>query len=628
MANIKRGNLFDVRKQITDALNTLDVKIGSAINWLNSPLELLTCELAGTGPIGPDWPIVLAQDIPWVQKTTAGDNPPTISNGVITIQHDGNYLVSAGCAIDTGGANDALLQILLNGSPVGVPAGAHQSGGSGGEAFQPIASFEGFMKNGDTITMRAVTADPNTTLIQIASGLSVVSLRPGPIGPTGPAGPPGPKGDQGVEGQPGTPGTMGPAGPKGDTGDQGPVGPDGAQGADGADGAIGPKGDKGDTGADGPAGGPQGPQGPQGADGAQGPQGEIGPVGPEGAPGQQGWPGQDGAPGSQGVKGDTGDTGPAGADGAIGPQGGIGPQGPQGADGPQGIVGDPGPKGDDGADGLAANWLYRNISFTALVNSAYAIDTTNGARTTTLPAAPQVDQWVWIKDVGGNCATLNQTINRNGKTIDGVAENMLIDVDFSDVMLMWNGTTWAINPDAIGTTGPQGNPGLDGSNGSNGAQGIQGIQGPQGPQGIPGVDGAPGSTDIELLTPPAVGEYQGQILRVLAGIALNQYDVVYLDSDTTRGMDANKTTDSTAFPAVGVVLAAAALNQPVDILINGWIRVTTTLTAERTVYMSSTSGGMTTTVPTTVNRYAKIVGWSGSNNILWVSPQLNTVQIK
>lgn len=56
------------------------------------------------------------------------------------------------------------------------------------------------------------------------------------------------------------------------------------------------------------------------------------------------------------------------------------------------------------------------------------VDVTAGAVTLTLPAAPVIsDQPINVMHVGGNIATFPITIERNGKLIMGVAENMTVD---------------------------------------------------------------------------------------------------------------------------------------------------------------------------------------------------------
>ena len=98
-----------------------------------------------------------------------------------------------------------------------------------------------------------------------------------------------------------------------------------------------------------------GPQGPQGNIGAQGPQGSTGPQGDtgfDGVQGNQGFQGVIGAQGSQGAQGTQGFQGVIGAQGAQGFQGVVGVQGSQGAQGFQGFQGVIGAQGTQGFQGV------------------------------------------------------------------------------------------------------------------------------------------------------------------------------------------------------------------------------------------------------------------------------------
>ena len=72
------------------------------------------------------------------------------------------------------------------------------------------------------------------------------------------------------------------------------------------------------------------------------------------------------------------------------------------------------------------------------VRSRYCVDTSGGAFTLTLPASPAADDWVWIVDTGGACATLNLTIGRNGSLIMGLSEDMTLDSNNASVLLIYH----------------------------------------------------------------------------------------------------------------------------------------------------------------------------------------------
>jgi hypothetical protein len=160
--------------------------------------------------------------------------------------------------------------------------------------------------------------------------------------------------------------------------------------------------------------------------------------------------GATGPTGPQGGTGATGPTGPQGIVGPTGPQGGTGATGPTGpvstVPGPTGPTGATGPTGPTGASGSAFtfNAVTGNTAASG-DNQYYAVDTDAGAFTVTLPASPTGGTTLRIGDKEGNAAANNITIARNGNTIDEVADNLVIDVDFAHVDLRYDGTSdWEI----------------------------------------------------------------------------------------------------------------------------------------------------------------------------------------
>jgi len=183
----------------------------------------------------------------------------------------------------------------------------------------------------------------------------------------------------------------------------------------------------------------------------------IGPIGPQGPQGPQG------VTGPQGPQGPQGATGAAGAAGAAGPQG---PQGPQGATGPTGPL---------------TPYSVKTANYTAVSKDYIAANTIGGAWTLTLPASPSSGDFVVIADAG-NFNTVNLTIARNGSTIEGISNDVLLDVSTVIVTFLYDGVTWQVFS-SMGPKGPQG---------PQGPQGATGPQGPQGPQGATGSTGATG----------------------------------------------------------------------------------------------------------------------------------------
>jgi hypothetical protein len=61
-----------------------------------------------------------------------------------------------------------------------------------------------------------------------------------------------------------------------------------------------------------------------------------------------------------------------------------------------------------------------------------------------LPATPNVGDAIFFADGGGNYEINNLTIDRNGNTIMGLSEDMIIDINNVSVGLVYSGTTWRI----------------------------------------------------------------------------------------------------------------------------------------------------------------------------------------
>lgn len=76
----------------------------------------------------------------------------------------------------------------------------------------------------------------------------------------------------------------------------------------------------------------------------------------------------------------------------------------------------------------AGNFYYGDCSSTSI--------------TLTLPATPQ--QGDYIKLVGDNWAINNLTLGRNGETIEGAAEDLIVDVDDVTLELIYDGATWQV----------------------------------------------------------------------------------------------------------------------------------------------------------------------------------------
>jgi hypothetical protein len=83
-----------------------------------------------------------------------------------------------------------------------------------------------------------------------------------------------------------------------------------------------------------------------------------------------------------------------------------------------------------------------STAFNANVGENYAIDTTGGAITATLPASPVQGDAIFFADAGGAYATNNLTVARNGNTIMGAAANKVVSTNNESFGLFWSGIDW------------------------------------------------------------------------------------------------------------------------------------------------------------------------------------------
>lgn len=104
----------------------------------------------------------------------------------------------------------------------------------------------------------------------------------------------------------------------------------------------------------------------------------------------------------------------------------------------------------NGTDWVAASLPV--VSYTTVKTSNYGAannegvlcNTSGGAFTVTLPNSPSSGNQVVILDVGNAFGTNNLTVGRNGSTIAGLSEDLVIDITGISVQLLYDGTTWEV----------------------------------------------------------------------------------------------------------------------------------------------------------------------------------------
>jgi hypothetical protein len=88
-------------------------------------------------------------------------------------------------------------------------------------------------------------------------------------------------------------------------------------------------------------------------------------------------------------------------------------------------------------------YLKKTTNYTAADRDGIIADTAAGVFTVFLPPTPTVGMQVSIVD-GNNWGANNLTVGRNGSTIEGLAENLVLDIAGVSVQFIYDGTTWEV----------------------------------------------------------------------------------------------------------------------------------------------------------------------------------------
>lgn len=93
--------------------------------------------------------------------------------------------------------------------------------------------------------------------------------------------------------------------------------------------------------------------------------------------------------------------------------------------------------------GSGISWTKKTANYTAASGDFLLTDTSSASFTVTLPASPSEGDFVVFADIA-NWQTNNLIIARNGSTIEGLSEDLYLNISGIQVDLIYDGTTWEV----------------------------------------------------------------------------------------------------------------------------------------------------------------------------------------
>ena len=92
--------------------------------------------------------------------------------------------------------------------------------------------------------------------------------------------------------------------------------------------------------------------------------------------------------------------------------------------------------------GGSMTWYIANANTTMVASTGYFVDTSNGPKTMTLPASASLGDTIRFNDLAGTFSSNNLTVARNSHKIQGIASDLVVDIDQSSFGLVYSNTTY------------------------------------------------------------------------------------------------------------------------------------------------------------------------------------------
>jgi hypothetical protein len=105
--------------------------------------------------------------------------------------------------------------------------------------------------------------------------------------------------------------------------------------------------------------------------------------------------------------------------------------------------------------GGGINWASKTANYTAVNGDGILANTSGGVFTVTLPASPSLGDTIAFTDSNGTFGTNNLTIARNGSLLQGLAEDLIVDIKDVSFQLIYTGSATGWKLDTFLTTEPK-----------------------------------------------------------------------------------------------------------------------------------------------------------------------------